>query len=111
MGQEQSGSTHDTELRATARPSLSSLIPESSAPESREARMGGHRNGAYKETVSVREAHPQEETQRRRQMMTMGLEVGLAVAITFARQIWGWAHEEQVRARVDRDARRRMLVS
>ena len=98
----------ETEIKASVRPSVSALLPESSEPETREQRLGEDRNGAYKEKVTVRHVNPQEEDARRRQLFTIGLEVALAVTLLLARRIWGWAQEERARARVDRELRRRI---
>ena len=97
-----------TEIKASVRPSLSALAPESSAPETREQRLGEHRNSAYKEKVSVRRVDPHAEEERRRTMLILGLEVALAMFLTLAAKLWSWAQEEQTRARVDRMLRRRI---
>jgi hypothetical protein len=97
-----------TEVKASVRPSVSSLLPTSNEPETREQRLGEERNGAYKEKVSVRRVDPHAEEGRRRQMFTLGLEVALAVFLMLARKVWGWAQEERTRARVDRQLRRRL---
>lgn len=97
-----------TELKASVRPSVSSLLPTSSEPESREQRLGEHRNSAYKEHVSVRQVDPEAEEDRRRVMITLGLEVALALFLTVAGKLWSWAQEERARARVDRALRRRL---
>ncbi len=98
----------ETEVKASVRPSVSALLPATSEPETREQRLGVDRNSAYKEKVSVRQVDPQEEAARRRQLLTVGLEVALAVTLLLARRIWGWAQEERARARVDRELRRRL---
>jgi hypothetical protein len=97
-----------TELKASVRPSASSLLPTTSEPETREQRLGEHRNSAYKEKVSVRRVDPEAEEDRRRVMITLGLEVALAMFLTLASKLWGWAREERARARVNRELRRRI---
>jgi hypothetical protein len=97
-----------TEVKASVRPSVSSLLPTSNEPESREQRLGAERNGAYHEKVTTRRIDPHVEEERRRQMFTLGLEVALAVFLMLARKVWGWAQEERTRARVDRALRRRL---
>jgi hypothetical protein len=84
-----------TELKASVRPSASSLLPTTSEPETREQRLGEHRNSAYKEKVSVRRVDPEAEEDRRRVMITLGLEVALAMFLTLASKLWGWAREER----------------
>jgi hypothetical protein len=105
---EQEAEQHQTELKASVRPSVSALAPASSEPETREQRLGEQRNGAYKEHVTVRQVDPQEEAARKRQLMILGLEVALAFTLVLARQVWTWAREERTRARIDRVLRRRI---
>lgn len=100
-----------TELKASVRPSVSSLAPTSSEPETREQRLGEHRNHAYKEHVSVKQVDHRAEEQRKRTMLLLGLEVALATFLTVAAKLWSWAREEQTRARVDRSLRRRLSAS
>jgi hypothetical protein len=97
-----------TELKASVRPSVSSLLPTSSEPETRDQRLGERRNSAYKEKVTVRRVEPQADEGRRRVMTTLGLEVALAMFLLLAAKLWGWAREERARARVDRALRRRI---
>jgi len=66
--------------------------------------LGGERHALS----PVREADEREEQERRRQLTTLGLEVALAVMLTVAARVWGWAREERARARVNRDLRRRL---
>lgn len=100
-----------TELKASTRPSVSSILPTSNEPETPEQRMGQHRNGAYKEHVSVKQVDQRAEEQRKRTMLLLGLEVALAAFLTVAAKLWSWAQEEQTRARVDRMLRRRISAS
>ena len=107
-GAEQTEQTEQTEVRASARPSVSALLPATNEPESAEQRMGAFRNGAYHEKVTVQRVDPQQEQARRRKMLTVGLEIALALGLTLASRIWGWAQEERARARVDRALRDRL---
>ncbi|HEY8326247.1 MAG: hypothetical protein ACHQ1E_02330 [Ktedonobacterales bacterium] len=109
----QSSLEHDQQtphvhIEASARPTLPSLLPDSDEPETRRQRLGQHRNGAYKEKVKMREVDPQAQKERNRTLVTLGLEVGLAVMLTLAARLWGWAREERARARADRALRRRI---
>lgn len=103
--------------------------PNAGAPASREQRLGMGRNSVYGErldsstkrvakgleqaaksgdhTVTIEHLNHEEE-QRKRQAMTLGLEVALAVTVMVARQVWGWVQEERARAKVDRELRRRL---
>ncbi|HEX8996310.1 MAG TPA: hypothetical protein VF812_09795 [Ktedonobacterales bacterium] len=94
-------------ITASVRPSASSLLPTTSEPEPLEQRQGVGRNEAYHEKASVRRVDPQEEAGRQRQIVTLGLEVALALMLTAAARFWSWAQEERARARVDRELRRR----
>ncbi len=108
---DQNEHTSQTEVKATARPTIASLLPASNEPESAEQRMGAFRNGAYHEKVSVQRIDPQQEQARRRSMVLLGLEVALAVSLTVASRIWSWAQEERARARIDRVLRQRLGAS
>jgi hypothetical protein len=66
------------------------------------------RSGAQHALSPVSEVDAREEAERRRQLVTLGLEVALAVLLTLAARIWGWAREERARARVNRELRRRI---
>ncbi len=57
---------------------------------------------------AISEADVREDEERRRQLVTLGLEVALAVLLTVAARIWGWAREERARVRVSRQLRRRV---
>ena len=100
-----------TEIKASVRPSVSAMLPTSNEPETREQRLGERRNSAYKEHVSVKRVDAHDEEQRKRTMMTLGLEVALAAFLTIAAKLWSWAQEEQARARVDRSLRRRISAT
>lgn len=102
---------HQTEVKASVRPSASALLPASSEPETREQRLGEQRNGGYQEKVTVQRVDPQEDAARKRQIMILGLEVALALTLVLARQVWSWAREERTRASVDRALRRRISAT
>ena len=56
----------------------------------------------------VRAADEREDEERRRALVTLGLEVALALALTVASRVWAWVREERARARVNRELRRRL---
>lgn len=100
--------TPHVHIEATTRPTVPSLLPDSSAPETRRQRLGQRRNGAYKEKVRTREVDPQAQKERSRTLVTLGLEVALAVMLTLAARLWSWGREERARARADRALRMRI---
>ncbi len=96
------------EIKATTRPTIGSLLPDVETPETRRERLGERRNGAYDEKVTTHEVDPQAQKERNRMLLTLGLEVALAVMLTVAARLWGWAREERARARADRALRMRI---
>jgi hypothetical protein len=108
LGEDQRPRIDRVEIEATARPSASSLLPNLETPETRDQRLGVRRNGAYKEKVTTHEVDPQEREERRRALITLALEVALAMMLTLAARLWDWAREERARARADRSLRMRI---
>ncbi len=95
-------------IKATMRPTIGSLLPDVETPETRRERLGERRNGAYDEKVTTHEVDLQAQKERNRMLLTLGLEVALAVMLTVAARLWGWAREERARARADRALRMRI---
>lgn len=91
--------THLNQPNQSARPGANLAAPSP---------VDVRRSGAPHALSPMSEADAREEAERRRQLVTLGLEVALAVLLTLAARIWGWVREERARARADRELRRRI---